>query len=151
MTEGRFEIDIHIDREPKDVLALISNYNLHTAIHPLILSVEQIDTPPGAIGRYLITDQLQLGPLRFKIVYRADILRVTSREVYTEAYQSPGTHISNLTQVNPEPGGSRLKETITLRAPGLLFGYAFSQAQNAHKEMLERIKRYLEKQALTQA
>ena len=39
-----------------------------------------------------------------------------------------------------------LHETITLKAPDLLFGYAFGQARSAHREMLERIKRYLEKE-----
>ncbi len=145
MKQGSFELDIHIKREPKDVLALVSNYNLHTAIHPLILSVKQIDAPPGIVGRYLITDQLQMGPFRFKIEYRADIVRVTDEEVYTEAYQSPGTYVHNLTRVMPETGGARLKETITLKAPDLLFGYAFNQARTAHKEMLGRIKRFMEK------
>ncbi len=145
MKQGSFEWEIHIEREPKDVLALVSNYNLHSAIHPLILSVNQIDAPPGIIGRYRITDQLQIGPFRFKVEYRADIVRVTENEVYTEAYQSPGTHVYNLTRVTPEAGGARLKETITLKAPDLLFGYAFNQARTAHKEMLERIKRFMEK------
>ena len=145
MKEGSFELEIHIDREPKDVLALVSNYNLHPAIHPLILSVKQIDAPPGIVGRYMITDQLRIGPIGFKIQYRADIVRVTDQEVYTEAYQSPGTHIHNLTQVTPETGGALLKEKITVKAPDLLFGYAFNQARSAHKEMLARIKHFLEK------
>ena len=144
MKQGSFELEIHIEREPKDVLALVSNYNRHPAIHPLILSVKQIDTPPGMIGRYLITDQLQMGPFRFKIEYRADIVRVTDQEVYTEAYQSPGTYVYNLTRITPQAGGTRLQETITLKAPNLLFGYAFNQARNAHGEMLARIKQYME-------
>jgi hypothetical protein len=145
MKEGNFELEIHIEREPKDVLALISNYNLHSTVHPLILSVKQIDAPAGVIGRYLITDQLQIGPLKFKIEYRADIVRITDEEVYTEAYQSPGTHVHNLTRVMPEAGGARLKETVTLKAPDLLFSYAFNQARSAHKEMLARIKQFMEK------
>jgi hypothetical protein len=144
MKEGSFELDIHIERQPKDILALVSNYNLHTMIHPLILSVKQVDAPAGIIGRYLITDQLQIGLLKFKIEYRADIVRVTDEEVYTEAYQAPRTHIHNLTRVTPEAGGARLKETITLKAPDLLFSYAFNQAQSAHKEMLGRIKQFME-------
>lgn len=144
MKQGSFELEIHIERQPKDVLALVSNYNLHTAIHPLILSVKQIDTPPGMIGRYLITDRLPFGPFRFKIEYRADIVRVSDEEVYTEAYQSPGTYVNNLTRVTPQDGGARLQETVTLKAPDVLFGYAFNQARNAHREMLGRIKRYME-------
>jgi hypothetical protein len=31
-----------------------------------------------------------------------------------------------------------------MRAPRLLFGYAFKQAQTAHEEMLRRIKTFIE-------
>lgn len=147
MKQGSFEMEIHIQRAPAQVLALVSNYNRHTAVHPLIIAVKQIEAPPGVIGRYLITDQLALGPLRFRIEYRADIVSVTDDEVHTEAYQSPNTHVSNHTRVTPENGGSRLHETIRMQAPDLLFGYAFSQARNAHREMLQRIKDYLEQEA----
>ena len=96
--------------------------------------------------RYFITDQLQWGPFRFKIKYQADILSITEDTVHTEAYQAPGTYITNLTKVTPEKNGAHLHETITLKAPNLLFGYAFTQAQTAHREMLKRIKDFLESQ-----
>lgn len=64
--------------------------------------------------------------------------------VHTEAYQSPGTYITNITKVTPQDNGVRLHETITMKAPALLFGYAFVQAQTAYEEMLKRIKKFVE-------
>ncbi|MEJ5223110.1 MAG: SRPBCC family protein [Anaerolineales bacterium] len=145
MKQGVFEESIYIQTSPERVLALVSDYNQHHLIHPLIVKVEPAEAPPGVLKRYFITDQLQWGPLRFKIVYRADILEIAPDRVHTQAYQSPATTVDNLTRITPEGSGTRLTETITLRAPDLLFGYAFEQARTAHHAMLERIKNCLEK------
>ena len=100
--------------------------------------------------RFVITDQLQWGPLKFKIKYRADIVSVTQDTVHTEAYQSPGTYVTNITKVSPTDNGVTLRATVTLRAPSLLFGYAFEQAQSSHEEMLRRIKAYVERPEIGQ-
>lgn len=150
MREGRFEWDIYLEKQPQEVLALLSDFNRHTLIHPLIIAVKQVEAPSGVLKRFLITDQIQWGPVRFKIQYRADILRITDSEVHTRAYQSPEITIDNLTRVIPEGTGSRLKETITLKAPGVLFSYTFIQAKTAHQTMLKRIKTILESQGKAQ-
>lgn len=126
------------------MLALIADYRQHHLIHPLIVKVEPGEAPPGILRRYFITDQLQWGPFRFKIAYRADILEIGQGRVHTQAFQSPGTTVDNQTRIVPEGDGARLTETITLRAPDLLFGYAFEQARAAHQAMLGRIKVFLE-------
>lgn len=127
-----------------DILALLSNFKDHAKIHPLIVSVKESSAPPGVIRRYHITDQLPLGRFHFKIKYRADILRLTDDEIYTEAYQFPQTTVRNLTRVSLVGHGSRLQESVTIKTYGLLFAYTFKQAQNAHSEMLQRIKKILE-------
>jgi hypothetical protein len=40
-----------------------------------------------------------------------------------------------------------LHETIIMKAPDLLFGYAFKQAQAAHEELLKRIRDFVESQS----
>jgi hypothetical protein len=144
MKQGSFELSIDIARPPWDILGLLSNFKRHTEIHPLIVSVTESAAPPGIIRRYRITDQLPLGPFQFRIVYRADILRLTDEEIYTEAYQMPQTYVYNLTHLTATANGTRLMENITLKTPTLLFNYAFKQAQNAHHKMLQRIKHLME-------
>ena len=128
MKQGSFEEEIYINSEVVTVINLISDYSQHHKIHPLIVSVERGTDPSPGVKRYFITDQLQWGPFRFKIKYQADILSVSEDTVHTEAYQTPNTYVTNLTKVTPEEGGVRLHETITIKAPNLLFGYAFKQA-----------------------
>lgn len=144
MKQGIFEKEIFIQSDVKNVIAVVSNYSEHHKIHPLIVEVEQAEAPAGVVGRFFITDQLQWGPFKFKIKYRADILSISEDTVHTEAYQSPNTYVDNVTKVTAAPNGVTLHETITLKAPDLLFGYAFEQAKTAHEEMLKRIKKFIE-------
>ena len=52
--------------------------------------------------------------------------------------------MDNVTTVLPAQNGVTLRETVTLKAPDMLFSYAFQQAQIAHGEMLKRIKAFVE-------
>lgn len=144
MKQGTFKKQIFIQAEAKKVLAIVSEFSQHDKVHPLIVKVERADAPAGVLQRYLITDQLRWGPFKFKIKYRADILSITQDTVHTEAYQSPNTFVDNVTTVTPTQNGVTLFETVTLKAPDLLFGYAFGQAQIAHEEMLKRVKNFAE-------
>lgn len=144
MKQGIFEKQIFIQSNVETVVGIVANYNQHHKIHPLIEKVEQAKESPAGVQRFFITDRLQWGPFKFKIKYRADIIAVTKDTVHTEAYQAPGTYVTNITKVTPNQNGVTLHETVTLKAPDLLFGYAFQQAQTAHEEMLKRIKYFIE-------
>lgn len=144
MKQGSFSKEIFIKADAETVINVIADYSQHHKIHPLIVKVEEARDVPKGIKRFLITDSLQWGPFKFKIKYQADILSVTHDTVHTQAYQSPGTYVANMTKVTPEGDGVRLHEVITMKAPDLLFAYAFSQAETAHSEMLQRIKSYVE-------
>ncbi|HSO13285.1 MAG TPA: SRPBCC family protein [Anaerolineales bacterium] len=145
MKQGTFEKEIFIQADAATVIDIIANYSNHHKIHPLIIKVERAQNEPAGVRRYFITDSLQWGPFKFKIRYQADIIAVTEDTVHTEAYQSPGTYITNITKVTPKENGVLLHETITIKAPDMLFSYAFTQANAAHGEMLKRIKKFVEK------
>ena len=145
MKQGTFEKEIFIRSTAKTVVNLIADYGQHDKIHPLIEKVERAKDEPAGVRRYFITDNLQWGPFKFKIKYRADIISVTEDTVHTEAFQSPNTTVTNLTKITPSQNGVILHETITMKAPALLFAYALQQAQTAHEEMLKRIKTFIER------
>lgn len=144
MKQGIFEKKIFIKSDVTSVIRVISNYDQHHKIHPLIEKAERADQSPAGVQRFFITDRLKWGPFKFRIKYQADIISVTADTVHTQAYQSPNTHVKNISRVTPAQGGVILQETITMRAPNLLFGYAFKQAQAAHEELLKRIKAFVE-------
>jgi hypothetical protein len=116
MQQGTFEKQIFIQTDTATVVGVVANYNQHHKIHPLIVQVEQAQEAPAGVQRFFITDQLQWGPIKFKIKYRADIISVTQATVHTEAYQSPNTFVENITKVMPAQNGATLHESITLKA-----------------------------------
>ncbi len=144
MQQGTFEKESFIQSDVATVINVIVDYSSHHKIHPLIIKVERARDEPAGVRRYFITDSLQWGPFKFKIKYQADIIAVTEDTVHTEAYQSPGTYVTNVTEVTPRDNGVLLHETITMKAPDMLFSYAFQQANTAHAEMLKRIKKFVE-------
>jgi len=147
MKQGVFESEIFIRSSVETALAVAHEYERHHNFHPLIVKVDvDSNPPPGVLKRYFITDQLQWGPFRFKIRYRADVLSVSENDFHTEAYQSPNTTVLNHTTATKKNDGVLLRETITLKSPDLLFDYAFQQAKQAHAQMLKRIKDWLELQ-----
>jgi len=148
MKKGTFEKEIFIQSDALTVINVIADYSQHPKIHPLIIKVERANDEPVGVKRYFITDSLKWGPFKFKIKYQADIISVTEDTVHTEAYQSPGTYVTNITKITPQGTGVRLHETITIKAPDMLFHYALQQASDAHEEMLKRIKAYVENDKL---
>ncbi|MDZ5445817.1 SRPBCC family protein [Micromonospora sp. 4G57] len=123
-----------------EALALLGDLTRQGELHPLIVGVRRLPPRPGALASYAITDRLAVGPLRFPVTYRADVLIATEDEVVTVARQRPATTVRNHTRLRDEPGGvTRIDVEITLTAPAPLFGYAFRQARAAHLGLASRL------------
>jgi len=146
MKTRTFEKEIFIQSDAATVINVIADYTQHPKIHPLIVKEERAKVEPPGTKRYYITKSRKWGTFKFKSKYRADIISVTESTVHTEAYQAPGTFVTNLTKITPQGSGVLLHETIAMRAPDMLFEYAFQEAKAAHAEMLERIKGFVETQ-----
>ena len=144
MKQGTFEKEIFIQSDAKTVINVIADYSQHHKIHPLIIKVERAKDEPAGVRRYFITDSLQWGPFKFKTKYQADVIAVTGDIVHTEAYPSLKTSVTNLTRITPKDNGVVLHETITISTPNIFFSYVFKQAEVAHAEMLQRIKKFVE-------
>jgi len=85
-----------------------------------------------------------MGPVRFKIKHRADILKLTLDVAHTEAWQSPGVHIISYMFFVEDKGGTHLRDEYTVEAPNVLFSYTFRQARVAHEELLQQLKQAAE-------
>jgi hypothetical protein len=140
MKRGDFTCEIFINAPRDKVIELATSFEHHDTLHPLIVKVEELTPEPPLLRRFLITDQLAMVPFRFKIKYRADVLKLTLDEAHTEAWQSLGVHVISLMTFTEKNGGTFLREEYTVEAPNLLFGYTFNQAKTAHEALLQRIK-----------
>jgi hypothetical protein len=144
MKQGNFSCEILIKAPREKVIELATSFERHDTLHPLIVKVEELPAESPVLRRFWITDQLAMGPFRFKIKYRADILKLSQDEAHTEAWQSPGVHIISHMYFIEENGGTQLREDYSVEAPNLLFGYTFKQAKAAHEELLKQLKRVAE-------
>jgi len=146
MKTKTFKKEIFIQSDTVTVIGLIADYSQYPKIHPLIIKAERAKDEPAGVKRYFITGSLKWGPFKFKTRYRADIISVADDTVYTNVYRPPGTFVTNLTRITPQGSGILLYETITMRAPDMLFEYAFQKTKVTHAYMLERIKGFIETQ-----
>ncbi|HBX70064.1 MAG TPA: hypothetical protein DEH25_11985 [Chloroflexi bacterium] len=141
-----FETEVWIDADPVDVRNFLADLSHHDQIHPLIVQVEELTPPEVDFRRYQITDRVPVGPFTMKAVYEADIRISPAGDVISEARQSPGIRLQNVTQCIPSNGGTRLVEKVTVSAPRLLLGFVTQQAQESHEGMFSRLKIWLEQQ-----
>ncbi|GAA1891653.1 SRPBCC family protein [Asanoa iriomotensis] len=154
-----FTYELRADCEPETAVTLLSDFSRHTELHPFIVKVTEVPPVDGAVRSFVINDRLAFGPLKFTTTYTADVLainrpgpaegpRACHAEVVTLARQRPGTTLRNTARIYPvSDGGVRIEVKIRLTAPTPLFGYAFRTAQQAHRELAERLTEVLEKAA----
>ncbi|MCF6277469.1 MAG: SRPBCC family protein [Anaerolineales bacterium] len=144
MSEPTFTTEIYVDRAPEHVLEFLSDLSRHDRIHPLIVSVEELNTPEEQFRRYRITDRIPFGPFMLKAVYEADIWRTQDGDLRSIARQSPGIVLHNLTRAIPKGDGTLLREEVSVKAPRLLLNFVIRQAEESHEKMFTRIKEALE-------
>lgn len=140
---GSFKYQVDAGEDPAAAIAVFSDFSHHDQLHPLIVKVEPAPPPEGAVRRFLITDRMAWGPLRFPITYTADVLSVTPDRVVTVAHQKPDVTLRNDTRLTTVDGRVRADVEITITAPAPLYAYAFRQARTAHLELAARIAKFL--------
>lgn len=149
MSVTTFAQAITIAADPAVVAAAFASYSEHPKMHPLIVAVRHIATevaPNGTpLERYLITDRVPLGPLRIKATYVATIYTAADGALISDAYQSPGIHLHNVTRCLAAGLETRVEETITITAPALLSGFVTRQAAISHERLLANLKVFLER------
>ena len=145
LRRGSFHYDIRARCPVEDAVALMADVPRLTSRHPLAIGTKDLPPGDGDLRSTAITSQLRLGPIRWHITYRADVLKLTADEVVTRARQRPRTTLVNHARFRPEDGGiTHIGVEISFECPALLFRYAFGQAQFAHHGLAAGIKDMLE-------
>jgi hypothetical protein len=143
--EGTWDYAVTARCALADAVSLMSDVDRLGEIHPLITKVVEVDAAPGAMRSYAVTDKLQWGPVRFPITYRADIISVSDDEVVTAAAQKPSTTLRITSRFRVDGELVHIDVSVRMRAPSLLFGYAYRTGKAAHLELAQRIQAVLER------
>ena len=132
-----------VPARPDEVRAFYVDLDSLQVVHPLIVSVEELSRTDGADGyrqTYRVVDRVRMGPLSFRIAYRAAWQVPLRGDVLTEADQSPGVRLRGTVSFEPVEGGTQVTERIRIAAPRLLAGYTVREAVSAHIAMLASIR-----------
>ncbi|MBB3603319.1 hypothetical protein FHT40_002980 [Mycolicibacterium sp. BK556] len=132
---------------PDDVRAHYVDLNNIRDVHPLVVSVETLsrtDTGDGYVQVYRVRDRIPLGPLTLPTTYTARLEVPSAGPVLTEARQFPAVRLDSVVSFDPIPTGTRLTERIRFTAPWPLLAITVRQAVEAHREMLDGIRRHFE-------
>lgn len=121
-------------------------------MHPFVVWTRHTQTttaPDGTkVDHYLVRDRMKLGPITIAFTYKVDMNVSTTRQLHSNAYQSPGIHLYNHTWCEPEEDGTRVREHIDITAPRLLMKTTYEGAVTAHKEMFANLKAKIEQEQI---
>ncbi len=145
MRRGTFHYDIRARCRIEDAVALVADVPRLTTRHPLAVRVEALTPGEGVLRSTMVTSRLKLGPFRWHIHYRADVLVITADEVVTTAIQPPKTTLVNRARFTQESDGiTHIGVDISYESPAPLFSYGFGKAKFAHSGLAQGIKEMLE-------
>lgn len=148
MARASFALTTLIAAPPERVKNLIATIPDLGKYHPMIIGVKEIAADTSATGqprsRYRVTDRMRVGPFRTRFTYLATVIDASTTQLVTEAFQSPGVHLSMIYDFLAEGDQTRVEERCQIDAPRLLRGTVLRQAKAAHTTMMAEIKRYLE-------
>lgn len=153
MPRREFKLQVEIAVPPEQVRAFLLDLDNLAPLHPLIESIELLDSRPErpAARRYRVVDQIPLGPFHMRTVYLAELEGIAEDEVCGRAWQPPGITLETRYRLSPlralarEAGdGTVLEEEVRVDAPWGLGRFVQNQASRAHAETLAKMKRLLE-------
>ena len=149
MAHTIFEQDMFIAAPPEIVQAQLAR--LMTDIkemHPFVIATQHVKTttsPDGMpVQHYRVRDRMKLGFWKIEFTYRVDMTVSANGKLTSNAYQSPGIHLYNMTWCEPERQGTRVREYIEITAPLLLMNPTYKGAVSAHKELFVKFKARVE-------
>jgi hypothetical protein len=143
--EGSWEYGLTARCALADAVSLMADVERLGEVHPLIVKVVEVERMPTAMRSYAVTDRLQWGPFRFPITYHADVISVSDLEVVTTARQRPKTTLWITSQFQVEGDLVHIAVSVRMRAPSLLFPYAYRTGKAAHLELAGRLREVLER------
>ena len=146
MATAHFRQTLEIRAAPAAVHALLADLDQLRVLHPLIESIRELPprTEQPDARRYRVVDRLEVGRLRVRSAYTAELRTLSESEIEGRAWQRPGIELKTIYRMEASTLGTQLTESTELRAPWPLRGFVLRQAEAAHRDMLEHLKAHLE-------
>ena len=161
MTRFGFEFECEIAAPIGSVRAFLCDLNRLSALHPLIESIEAMESPADRPRArfWRVVDRIPLGPLHIRMTYVASLEEISDFEIVGEAWQVPKVELRTVYTLTPLTTNSslaslgatgtgertRVAERVAIRAPLGLRRFVVGQARAAHEATLGRVREELER------
>jgi hypothetical protein len=148
MRKDAFEQSVHIVKDYDSVFTFLSDLKNYPDIHPFLESVEDLELPTQEATlrpwHYNIVEKARVLGIPYRVKYTAGMSVDPTGEIISEAIVNSNIRVTSMIHCVPEDGGTRVDESITVEAPGWLFGHTFAQAKDAHTMKLVKLKEIME-------
>jgi len=97
-----------------------------------------------ALRSYQVAGTLRWGPVRIPVRHHVDVISVSDLEVVLATRQWPRTTLWITSQFQVDGDRVHVAVTVVMRAPSLLFPFAYRTGKAAHLRLAERVRMALE-------
>lgn len=141
MAEKHFELSTFAQVAPQTAFEFLSDLNNHRHLHPFFVKADLVSSGVDDAGNnfqeFLITERPRLGPFRYTIHFPTRMIFTGELEFTSEVHAALGTHLVNVMRCKAENNGTRITESVTIRAPCVTISYVKQQAFHAHQRTFE--------------
>jgi len=135
-----FDIETTIHAAIDVVRDAISTPEKLSRLHPFVISVEPVSLQPNT---YEIIDRLHFFGIPYRLRYRTRML-FSPEGIDSEVWAPLQFHHLGQIRLSSVPEGTLVREHVAMQAPWPLANYALRNAEQAHREMLSRLKQRVE-------
>lgn len=141
MRHEHFELSTFVNIDIDIAFRFLCDMNNHKHLHPYFVRAEQVSSQMDALGNpiyeFMITERPRLGPFRYTIKFPTTMTFTAPHQFKSEVRAAFQTHLLNTMRCEREKQGTRITETVDIRAPGLTIRYVKQQAYIAHKRSFD--------------
>jgi hypothetical protein len=146
MGARRFEVRTTLGCAPERAVDFLIDLDRHRGLHPFVESATVMDSgtdsgtgPGGEWWDWQVVERPKLGPLRYRIRFRARVARTSPTTMTVVVRAAPGCWLRSWTSAEAADGGCRLVETTEVTAPWPVLGYMARTGQAAHERTYSRL------------
>ena len=143
MGRREFEVRTTLAAAPETAIDFLMDIAGHRGLHPFLVSADVIESGESTLGpwwEWSVVERPALGPLRYRLRFRARMTRTSAASMTSRVRAAPGCWLRATTVAAPvDGGGCRLVETTEVLAPWPVLAYMARNAEVAHRRTFGRL------------
>ena len=142
-----FELSTTVPGAPTDVIDFLMDLDKHRGLHPYLVSAKKVTAGVSHRGPWFdwhVVERPALGPLRYRVRFRARLTRMSDTSMEARVWAAPGCHLRGVTRAESlADGRTLLTECVVATAPLPVVRYLARQARAAHAQTFARLSETL--------